>query len=92
MIKAVLSAVSRDALLRIFAPPPPEHIPSGRVQWHPGWVEFRAWGMNRRIVPLPLMAPLPGTRFGEYAKIPNPFEITSTPWASAARGECESIE
>ena len=53
-----------------------------RVEFHTGFVEFHAWGMDWRIFYLPLLAPLPGARLEDGAKIPNPFELTGTPYAS----------
>lgn len=53
-----------------------------RIHWHTGYLEFRALGMNWRIFYLPLAAPLPGARLEDGAKIPNPFELTGTPYAS----------
>ena len=54
-----------------------------RVEFHTGFVEFHAWGMDWRIFYLPLLAPLPGARLEDGAKIPNPFELTGTPYASS---------
>lgn len=73
---------SRGALLRMFALQPPERLPPGRVQWHLGYVEFRALGMSWRIIYLPIAAPLPGGRLEDGATIPNPFALTRTPYAS----------
>ena len=53
-----------------------------RVEFHTGFVEFHAWGMDWRIFYLPLLAPLPGARLEDGAKIPNPFELTGTPYAN----------
>src|SRR5439155_25353060 len=53
-----------------------------RVEFHIGFVEFHAWGMDWRIFYLPLLAPLPGARLEDGAKIPNPFELTGTPYAT----------
>ena len=57
-----------------------------QLGWHFGYVRstFRVLGMNWRItaVYLPLLAPLPGARLEDGAKIPNPFELTGTPYAS----------
>jgi hypothetical protein len=54
--------------------------------WHFGYVQsmFRMFGMDWRItaVYLPLLPPLPGARLEDGAKIPNPFELTGTPYAS----------
>ena len=53
-----------------------------RVHFHLGYFEFRALGMDWRIFYLPLAAPLPGARLEDAAKLPNPFELTGTPYAS----------
>ena len=52
------------------------------VQWHLGYVEFRALGMDWRIFYLPIMAPLPGSGFQNTGKLPNAFDLTQTPYAS----------
>ncbi len=71
---------SRSALLRMFAPRPSEQLPPGRVQWHHGYLEVRAFGTSWRF--MPLLAPLPGGRLEDNATIPNPFALTGTPYAS----------
>src|SRR5437763_9822813 len=53
-----------------------------RVEWHPGYVEIHALGTDFRIFYLPFLAPLPGARLEDGAKIPNPFELTGTPYAN----------
>jgi len=53
-----------------------------RVEFHLGYVEIHYLGMDWRIFYLPLLAPLPGARLEDAAKIPNPFELTGTPYAS----------
>ena len=53
-----------------------------RVEFHLGYVEIHYLGMDWRIFYLPLLAPLPGARLEDGAKIPNPFELTGTPYAS----------
>lgn len=72
---------SREALLRMLAPPLAEKRPPGRVQWHRGYVEVRALGMNWRFF-IPLAAPFHGARLGDGAVLPNPFELTGTRYAS----------
>ena len=52
------------------------------VEWHPGYVEIHALGTDFRIFYLPFLAPLPGARLEDGAKIPNPFELTGTPYAN----------
>jgi hypothetical protein len=56
--------------------------PDRRVEFHTGYVELHYFGMDWRIIYLPLLAPLPGARLEDGAKIPNPFELTGTPYAS----------
>jgi hypothetical protein len=53
-----------------------------RVEFHLGYVELHYLGMDWRIFYLPILAPLPGARLEDAAKIPNPFELTGTPYAS----------
>ena len=53
-----------------------------RVEFHLGYVEIHYLGMDWRIFYLPLLAPLPGARLEDGAKIPNPFELTGTSYAS----------
>jgi hypothetical protein len=73
---------SRDALLRFAASndikmsPLPEHLPPGRIQWHIGWMEFRALGMEWRIVYLPITMPLAGSGMQDVASVPNALEQT----------------
>jgi hypothetical protein len=62
--------------------PLPEHITHGRVQWHLGWAEFRALGMDWRIFYLPIAIPMAGTALHDHAKVPNAFELTGTPFAT----------
>ncbi len=53
-----------------------------RIEWHTGYVEIHVLGTDFRIFYLPFLAPLPGARLEDGAKIPNPFELTGTPYAS----------
>ena len=69
---------SRDTVLEAFYVP---HIelgprPKSRVQFHFGAIEFRALGMDWRIIYLPIMLPLSGTRMGVTQTPPDPFELT----------------
>jgi hypothetical protein len=79
---------SRDALLRFVASneikmsPLPEHLHGGRIQWHLGWMAFRGFGMQWRIVYLPIAIPLAGSTLHDIAKIPNALELTGTPIAA----------
>jgi len=77
---------SRQQLLHVFAPHaidlPPR--PPGRVQWHLGYLQFRAIGMDWRIFYLPIAAPLPGSGPRDAAKLPDPFALTNTPRANTS--------
>jgi len=57
-------------------------VPDRRVEFHAGYVELHYFGMDWRIFYLPLLAPLPGPRLENAGKIPNPFELTGTPYAN----------
>ena len=57
-------------------------VPDRRVEFHTGFVELHYFGMDWRIFYLPFLAPLPGARLEDGAKIPNPFELTGTPYAN----------
>jgi hypothetical protein len=52
------------------------------IDWHFGYFEIHALGTDFRITYLPLLAPLPGARLEDGAKIPNAFELTGTPYAN----------
>ena len=74
-----------DALkLKAFRELNPDNRPAKqqRVEFHAGYVELRYFGMDWRIFYIPLLAPLPGARLEDSGKIPNPFELTGTPYAS----------
>lgn len=77
---------SRDALLHFVASndikmsPLPDHLPPGRIQWHHGWVEFTALGMQWRIFYLPILTPLAGSGLQNAANVPNPLEMIGTPF------------
>jgi hypothetical protein len=77
---------SREALLHIVSnivePPPP---PEARVQFHVGYVEFKALNMRWRIAYLPFLAPLPGSYRRTNATIPDAFSLTGTEFAQTAR-------
>ena len=62
----------------------PDDRPASKrgVEWHNGYVEIHALGTDFRIFYLPFLAPLPGARLEDGAKIPNPFELTGTPYAN----------
>ncbi|HYS56318.1 MAG TPA: hypothetical protein VER58_21375 [Thermoanaerobaculia bacterium] len=70
--------------LKAFRELNPDNRPASqrRVEVHPGFIEIHALGMDWRIFYLPILAPLPGARLEDGAKIPNPFELTGTPYAS----------
>ncbi len=57
-------------------------VPERRVEFHTGFVELHYFGMDWRIFYLPFLAPLPGARLEDSGKIPNPFELTGTPYAN----------
>ncbi|HJT16555.1 MAG TPA: hypothetical protein VJ853_04175 [Thermoanaerobaculia bacterium] len=52
------------------------------MEFHAGYVELHYFGMDWRIMYLPLLAPLPGARLEDEAKIPNAFEQLGMPYAS----------
>jgi hypothetical protein len=66
-------------LRQIDLPPRPE----GRVQWHFGFVEFRALGMNWRVIYLPILMPLAGSGMQNAAKLPDPIALANAPAANA---------
>jgi hypothetical protein len=69
---------SRPALQRTFSMRRIElpERPKRRVQFHFGAVEFRALGMDWRILYLPIAVPLAGTRVRANNEYPDPFELT----------------
>jgi len=69
---------SRQTLLRLFSPP--ARARTDGAQWHTGYVEFRALGVHWHVLYLPIAAPF--IRLEDEAKIPNPFELTGTAYAS----------
>ena len=83
---------SRESLRRTFS----AHVielgpkPKPRVQFHIGAIEFRALGMDWRIIYLPIMLPLSGTRPGVTQELPDPFALTGTSIAGAPPYELES--
>ena len=84
---AVAHADDKDdaAKLKAFRDLNPDNsksAPDRRVEFHAGYVELHYFGMDWRILYLPLLAPLPGARLEDGAKIPNPFELTGTPYAN----------
>lgn len=75
---------SRQNLVRLFAQAEEEHkLPPPRVQWHFGFVEFRALGMDWRVMYLPIAMPLAGTRLDQTGQVPNAFELTNMQIAGA---------
>ncbi|HEY6842673.1 MAG TPA: hypothetical protein VI391_00765 [Thermoanaerobaculia bacterium] len=52
------------------------------VEFHAGYVELHYFGMDWRIFYIPLLAPLPGARLEDEARIPNAFEQLGMPYAS----------
>jgi hypothetical protein len=57
-------------------------MPQKRVEFHPGYLELHYFGMDWRIFYIPLLAPLPGARLEDGAKIPTAFDQFGTPYAS----------
>ena len=76
---------SRQKLLRFVAeiPEPPKHERNLRFQF--GSVEFRALGMNWRIIYLPIMVPLSGSGLRTTSTLPDPFALTGTEIATPPR-------
>lgn len=77
---------SREALLRIvgnIVEPPPRL--ESRVQFHAGYVEFKALNMRWRVAYLPFLAPLPGSYRRTNATIPDGFSMTGTEIAQTPR-------
>ncbi|HET7434791.1 MAG TPA: hypothetical protein VFN10_08770 [Thermoanaerobaculia bacterium] len=62
---------------------PPEQKSS--IEFHAGAVSFRALGTSWRIVYLPILMPLSGSRFGTSREWPDPFALTNTPIATTPR-------
>ena len=78
---------SRDALRKTFAAHAidlPER-PGPRFRFVFGGIEFTAWGMDWRLIYLPIMQPLSGSVPGVTKEHPDPFELTQTPIASPKR-------
>lgn len=75
---------SRDTLLRLLAR---DETPrrTGDVQFHVGAIEFGALGTRWRFNYLPIMMPLPGTRFTTTREWPDAFALTNTPIATPPR-------
>ena len=84
-LAAVSASANDDAeKLKAFRDLNPDDRPASpqRVEWHTGYVEIHVLGADFRIFYLPFLAPLPGARLEDGAKIPNPFELTGTPYAT----------
>ena len=75
---------SRDTLLRLFVGDEDDDR-DGDVRFHVGAVEFGALGTRWRFNYLPIMAPLPGTRFATTREWPDAFALTGTPIATPPR-------
>jgi hypothetical protein len=54
------------------------------VQWHIGWTEFRALGIQWRLFYLPIAVPLAGSGIQNVARLPNPLEMTGRPFPAAS--------
>lgn len=82
---------SRDGLRRTFS----AHVielgekPKPRIQFKFGSIEFRALGMDWRILYLPV-PPLSGTRLGVTQTPPDPFELTGVSIPGGQAYEVES--
>jgi hypothetical protein len=65
----------------------PERPEPGKrnVRFYFGGVEFRALGMDWRIVYLPIMVPLSGSELRTNNTLPDPFLLTGTEIASPPR-------
>lgn len=76
---------SPDALLQFVSeiPEPPKR--ERNVHFHFGGVEFRALGMDWRLMYLPLMVPLSGSAPRTNRTLPDPFELTVTAFADPPR-------
>jgi hypothetical protein len=59
--------------------------PEGRVRYGLGYVDFRALGIDWRLIYLPIAMPLSGTRMGTTNEWPDPFALTSTAVATTPR-------
>jgi hypothetical protein len=76
---------SKGKLLRLFANEEFDDAPIDDVRFHAGAVQFRAMGTSWRFNYLPIMAPLPGTRFTTNREWPDAFSLTNTPIATSPR-------
>jgi len=82
---------SREALLRFAASneikmsPLPDHLPPGRIQWHIGWMEFHALGMEWRVVYLPITMPLAGSGIQDVANVPNALDSSGHAFPASAQ-------
>lgn len=75
---------SHDALLRLFVQrDEPRPLPQKRVRWHLGYVEFRAWNMEWRVLYLPIAMPLAGSRMRDLATPVNPLAQFGPPYANS---------
>jgi hypothetical protein len=73
----------RELFAQTEAPPPPQT----NVRWGVGGVEFRAFGMNWRVLYLPFLPPLSGSVRGSNPSTmwPDPFALTHTELATTPR-------
>ena len=77
---------SRDTLMKLFVDgKEPPRVRDTNVRFHVGAVEFGAVGTRWRFNYLPIMAPLPGTRFGITREWPDAFSLLRTPIATSKR-------
>ena len=79
---------SREKLTQIFSNEPVREPVEPNVQFHLGYIDFKALNMRWRLAYFPLLA-LPGSMpwayNGAMGAIPDPFELTNTQFASPPR-------
>jgi hypothetical protein len=69
---------SRDGLLRLFATSDVSAKRPKSIEFHAGYVDFRALNMRWRFAFLPFLAPFPGSVRGTVPAFPDPFLLTHT--------------
>lgn len=69
---------SREGLLRFFATSDVAAARPKSIEFHPGYVDFRALNMRWRFSYLPFLAPFPGSVRGTVPSLPDPFLLTHT--------------
>ncbi|MGZ7079762.1 MAG: hypothetical protein ACXVJT_10145 [Thermoanaerobaculia bacterium] len=78
---------SQEHLRELFAQNEEPPKPQPNVRWGPAGVEFRAFGINWRLLYLPILAPFSGSVRGTdpWSKFPDPFALTHTEFAETPR-------